>query len=373
MSFSSVIDSFHSFSIGDYCASVTNDTVDVILGRSSLSPYDFLALLSDTADSRLETTAQKAARLTKNHFGSTVILFTPMYISNYCDNSCPYCSFAKQHDIIRKHLSLQEIEEEAKKICAGGIRHLLLLTGEAPLKVSVPYLERVITLLRRFFSSISIEIYPLSGDDYARLIVAGADMLTIYQETYDETLYRRLHGKGPKKNYRFRLEAPERACENGIRGVTVGALFGLSDWRSDAFFTALHAAYLQKHYPSVEIAVSFPRLRPQAGSFTPSCYISDRQFVRMMTAMRLFLPTVGITISTRESSSFRTAVLPMGVTRMSAGVSTSVGGHSGCDSTPQFEIADTRDVPAICSDLLAAGYQPVMHDWSRALTENEER
>ena len=212
-----------------------------------------------------------------------------------------------------------------------------------------------------------MEIYPLSSAHYRRLITTGADMLTIYQETYNLSRYKELHPKGPKADFHFRLDAPERACNSGIRAVTVGALFGLYDWRFDVFFAALHAAYLQKHYPAVEVAISFPRLRPQSGTFVSPYFINDRQFVRMLTAVRCFLPTVGITLSTRESAAFRTAVLPLGITKMSAGVSTSVGGHSGNGSTPQFEIADTRDVPTIYDDLLAAGWQPVMHDWNSAL------
>ncbi|MBN1578876.1 MAG: 2-iminoacetate synthase ThiH [Chitinispirillaceae bacterium] len=368
MSFAEIIDSYCSFDIEGYCASVTPAAIDRIIDRSTLSERDFLALLSDAADERLEATAQKAAALTRLHFGSAIVLFTPMYISNYCDNICPYCSFAHHHDITRSHLSLPEIEQEAKRISAGGIRHILVLTGESPSKASVGYLEEAVRLLRNHFSSVAIEIYPLSQADYARLIAAGADMLTLYQETYDKPRYARLHPSGAKADYRFRLDAQERSCRAGMRAVTVGALYGLHDWRSDAFFAGLHAAYLQRRFPAVEIAASFPRLRPLAGDFSPSSPVGDRQFVRMMTALRCFLPTVGITISTRESAKFRMSLLPLGVTRISAGVSTSVGGHGSAGSTAQFEIADTRDVPSVKADLLAAGFQPVMHDWSRALT-----
>ncbi len=368
MSFYKVIDSYRSFDINGYCSSVTRAAIDRILAGSTLSERDFLALLSDAADERLEAMAQKAASLTRLHFGRAVVLFTPMYISNYCDNVCPYCSFAHHHDIVRSHLALQEIEEEAQRISANGIRHILVLTGEAPSKVPIGYLEDAIRVLRNHFSSVAIEIYPLSADNYARVISAGADMLTLYQETYNEPHYVYLHTTGPKADYRFRLDAPERACATGMRAVTVGALYGLYDWRSDAFFAALHAAYLQNKFPAVEVAVSFPRLRPLAGEFSTPHLVGDRQFVRMMTALRLFLPTAGITISTRESARFRMSVLPLGVTRMSAGVSTSVGGHGGNGSTAQFEIADTRDVLTVKADLLAAGFQPVMHDWSRALT-----
>jgi 2-iminoacetate synthase len=369
VSFAEIIDSYRSFDIKAYCASVSAESIDLVLSKQSINDLDFLALLSDAADCRLEAMARRSAKLTRRHFGSVIVLFTPMYISNYCDNVCPYCSFSHQRNIVRSHLSLPEIDQEAARISAGGIRHILVLTGESPSKVPVGYLEDAVRLLRRHFSSVAIEIYPLSQTDYARLVDAGADMLTIYQETYDEPRYARLHPAGPKADYRFRLDAPERACAAGMRAVTVGALYGLHEWRFDAFFAGLHAAYLQRRFPSVEVALSFPRLRPLAGDFPTPHPVSDRQFVRMLTALRLFLPTVGITLSTRESAKFRMSVLPLGVTRMSAGVSTSVGGHGSSGSTAQFEIADTRDVPTVRSDLLAAGFQPVMHDWSRALTQ----
>jgi 2-iminoacetate synthase len=370
VSFSDVFDQYGTFDIEAFSASVTTDMIDRILGKPHITIKDYCALLSDAADGRLEQMAQRAAQTTRNQFGSAIILFTPMYISNFCSNNCPYCSFAHHHDIVRTHLTLGEIEIEARRISETGIRHILVLTGEAPDKAPPDYIEEAVAVLRRYFSSVAIEIYPLSTEGYRRLVEAGADMLTLYQETYHRETYERLHKNGPKADYAFRIDAPERGCRAGMRAVTVGALFGLFDWRSDAFYTALHAEYLQKKYPSIEVGVSFPRLRPQAGSFTSTHFIDDRQFVKMLTALRIFLPSVGITLSTRESRQFRSAVLPLGVTRMSAGVSTSVGGHSGHDSTPQFEIADDRDVAAICTDLLAAGFQPVMHDWNFALTEN---
>ncbi|MBN1760897.1 MAG: radical SAM protein, partial [Chitinispirillaceae bacterium] len=251
MSFADHIISRQSIAVPVYCSGIEDRTIAKILSKSSLTEYDFLALLSDRADGFLEEIAQKAARRTRMHFGNTVTLFTPLYISNHCENVCPYCSFARHHDIVRSHLSLDEIAEEAQRISATGMRHILLLTGEAPSMVPVPYLEKVIRLLRDYFSSVAIEIYPLTTEEYRRLIDAGADALTLYQETYHRERYERLHRGGPKADYLFRLGAPERACESGIRSVTVGALYGLSDWRSDAFFAALHAHYLQQHYPEV--------------------------------------------------------------------------------------------------------------------------
>ncbi len=364
MSFYDLMQSCKDFDIEQFCAGITPEDVQSILAKDNLTEYDFLALLSDAADPFLEEIAQKAAVLTRKYFGKTVKIFTPLYISNYCQNKCAYCSFAKQHHINRRHLNLNEIRAEAEKISSSGIRHILLLTGEAPSLVTLQYIKDAVKILREYFSSVAIEIYPLTSEAYAELVEEGVDGLTIYQETYNQSLYKELHSGGPKENYRFRLEAPERASAQGIRAVTVGALFGLYNWRSEAFFTALHVSFLQKKFPSVELCLSFPRLRPLAGEFNTSHLVNDRQFVRMMVAARLFLPFAGITVSTRESENFRRAIIPMGVTKISAGVSTAVGGHIGDESTSQFEIADPRTLEQIKADLHRMGYQPVMHDWS---------
>jgi len=363
VSFYTIIETFTKHPITDYCESITGPQIESILSKDRLSEIDYYALLSEKATPYLEHMAQKAKMLTQRHFGNVVFIFTPLYVSNYCDNVCAYCSFARQYPVLRRHLSHDEIREEAEHISSQGIRHILILTGESRSKAPPEYLEECIRILSDYFSSISIEVYPLATDEYRKLILQGVDGLTIYQETYNETLYKRLHSGGPKGDYRFRLDTPERACKAGIRAVTVGALLGLHDFRSEAFLSGLHAAYLQKQYPSVEVSVSFPRLRPLQGDFQPDYEITDKQFVQMMTALRLFLPTAGITVSTRESQTFRNAIVPLGVTKMSAGVTTAVGGHSKDPSTTQFEIADNRSVEQVRSDLLSLGYQPVMHDW----------
>lgn len=367
MSFFDFMQSWNDFDIERYCSEVTSQKVKSILSKDNLTEFDFLSLLSDAADPFLEEIARKAAMQTYIHFGKTVKIFTPLYISNYCQNKCAYCSFASQHQINRRHLKLSEIREEAQKISQSGIRHILLLTGEAPSLVTLDYIRDAVLILREYFSSVSIEIYPMTSEEYSELILAGVDGLTIYQETYNQPLYAELHKGGPKADYRFRLETPERVSAQGIRAVTIGALFGLYDWRYEAFFTALHAAYIQKEYPSVELGVSFPRLRPQAGDYSSSFLVNDRQFVRMMVASRLFLPYATITVSTRESEKFRNAIIPLGVTKMSAGVSTAVGGHTGDASTSQFEIADERTLEQVKADLRRMGYQAVMHDWSGKL------
>jgi 2-iminoacetate synthase len=237
----------------------------------------------------------------------------------------------------------------------------------------VGYLEACTKVLRKYFPSVSIEVYAMTEEEYAQMVRSGVDGLTMFQETYDEELYAELHPKGPKRDFRFRLDAPERGCKAGMRVVNIGALLGLGDWHRDAVLTGLHAAYLMHKYPEVDIAVSLPRMRPHAGEYQPATIVGDRDMVQFMLALRLFLPRLGITISTRENAEFRENLLPLGVTRMSAGVSTAVGGHSNdAEEVGQFEISDSRDVDEMCKALRSRGYQPVFKDWEPIVDVNGE-
>lgn len=374
MSFYKIIEAYKTFDFEGFFRGVSERKIKSILAGGKLSDLDYLSLLSDAARSFLEPMAEKAEQITRRHFGRAITLFTPLYISNLCENTCPYCSFARQHTIARKRLTFEEIREESRRIAESGIRHILVLTGESRDAAGMAYLTGSIRIIKQAFSSVGIEIYPLTEEEYGRLVREGVDGLTIYQETYDEKAYRSMHGGGPKENFHFRLEAPDRAARQGVRGVTVGALMGLGEARREAFFTGLHARYLQEQFPSVEISVSFPRIRPLTGDFVPPFPVGDARFVQTIVATRIFLENAGITLSTRESEEFRTRVLPLGVTKMSAGVSTAVGAGSSEPSTAQFEIADKRTVGEIKTDLRARGFQPVMHDWnSRYLTGGDPR
>lgn len=347
-------------------ASVTEADVRRALAAHKPGPWDLLAMLSPAASPLLESMAEKGSRLTLQHFGRTIHLFTPLYLSNFCTNHCVYCGFNSNNRIPRSQLTLDQVEAEAKAISAMGLKNLLILTGDCRAKAGPGYLHDCVTILRKYFPSVSIEIYAMEEDEYRALVQDGVDGMTMFQETYDEALYPSLHPKGPKSDFRFRLDAPERCCKAGMRVVNIGALLGLSDWRKDAFLTGMHAAYLMDRYPETDIATSLPRMRPHAGEYQPATVVSDRDLVQVMLALRIFLPRLGITVSTREAPEFRENILPLGVTRMSAGVSTAVGGHADSDegdSVGQFEISDGRSVDEMCAVLRAHGYQPVFKDW----------
>ncbi|MFQ5951955.1 MAG: 2-iminoacetate synthase ThiH, partial [Candidatus Omnitrophota bacterium] len=278
-----------------------------------------------------------------------------------------YCGFNKDNETERKKLSLEEVEKEAVFIASSGLRHILVLTGESREESPVSYIKDCVSLLKKYFSSISIEIYPLHEGEYRELVEEGVDGLTIYQETYNKEIYEKVHPAGPKKDYRFRLDAPERALRAGMRTANIGVLLGLDDWRKDVFYMGLHAKNLQDKFTDAEISISVPRVRPQTGDYRPPYNVTDKNIVQIILALRIFLPRVGITLSTRESSQLRENLIPLGVTKMSAGSTTAVGGHTikyDKEGRPvQFEISDKRDVDQIKKMLVTRGYQPVLKDW----------
>jgi 2-iminoacetate synthase len=365
MSFYTTIEAYRAFDFDAFFQRVAADDVNRALNREKLDPLDFLALLSPAAMGFLEPMAQKAQRLTVQYFGRTIQLFIPLYIANHCANQCAYCGFSRANRIERRKLTLAEIEAEAVAIAATGMRHLLMLTGEAREATPMDYIEAAVRLLKKYFASVSIEMFPMREEEYRRLKEAGVDGLTLYQETYDREIYRAVHLAGPKTDYRFRLDATERGARAGFRAVNIGALIGLGEKRREAFFTGLHARYLEDRFLGTEIGVSLPRFNPAEGNFQPGDPAGDREFVQFLLALRLFLPRSGITVSTRERAAFRDRLMHLGATRFSAGSCTGVGGYARPErrDTPQFEISDTRNVAEVAQAIVAQGYQPVYKDW----------
>lgn len=335
------------------------------LGKENLSERDFLVLLSPAAEYFLEEMAQRAHRETVQYFGRTIRIYTPLYLSDFCDNTCVYCGFNRNNPFPRKRLSLEEVQREGEAISKKGFQDLLVLTGESRTFTPASYLAQACEILYQYFPALSVEVYPLKREEYEALHCAGVNGLTIYQETYNARLYDVLHPSGPKKNFRFRLEAPERGGEARLRWINIGVLLGLDNWRKDVFFLGLHARYLMERFPHCEIGVGIPRLRPHFGIPLSPQMVSDRNVVQIICALRLFLPRLGISLTTREEPEFRNNLIPLGITRMSAGSITSVGGHdtTNKDNIPQFEIADHRSLEELAEVIVARGYEPVTHDW----------
>lgn len=344
---------------------VTEDMVRRSYSKYILEPDDFLNLLSPCAKNYLEDMAQRAHNIRLRHFGRAVNIFTPLYISDFCTNQCRYCGFNAKNIQKRRHLSIEEVYLEAQFIASQGFKHILLLTGEAKNIASIEYIVEVVRKIKPLFSSIGIEIYSVSTEEYKLLVEAGVDSMTMFQETYDAKLYDWLHPVGPKKDYVFRLTAPERAAKAGMRFLGIGALLGLNNFISDAFATAMHAWWLQQKFQSIDISVSIPRICDHEGEFEVKHGLDDVELVQYVIALRLFLGSIGITCSSRESSFMRDHLIPLGVTRVSAGVSTAVGGRvtENWNNKGQFEINDHRSLREMVSDLSSIGYQAVMKDW----------
>lgn len=363
MGFKEILLNYQGFDFDAFLAGVKPEDILAVLTKAKLNHRDFLALLSPAAEPYLELIAERARRDTVRNFGKTMQLFTPMYIANYCVNQCVYCGFNHANRISRHKLDLAAIDAEGAAIAPTGLKHVLVLTGESQAHSPLTYILQAVQVLKKHFTSVSIEIYPLKEEEYREAVLAGVDGMTIFQEVYDEEVYGQLHLAGPKRNYLFRLDAPERACRAGLRNVNIGALLGLNDWRKEAFFTGIHADYLQHKYSDVEIAVSMPRMRPSAGGYPPRVVVSDKNLVQYIMAYRLFMPRSGITLSSRESRTLRDHLAHLGVTKMSGGVTTAVGGHTQHNDDAQFDISDNRSVEEMAKMLYAQGIQPVYKDW----------
>lgn len=350
----------------DYNAYTAQDVIRA-LNKENRGPEEFKALLSPAAEPFLEEMACLATLETRKHFGNSVYLFTPLYISNYCENYCIYCGFNCHNKIRRARLDEAQIEKELKAIAATGLEEILILTGESRAKSDVAYIGEACKLARKYFKMVGLEVYPMNSEDYAYLHQCGADYVTVFQETYNADKYETLHLAGHKRVFPYRLNAQERALKGGMRGVAFAALLGLDDFRKDAFATGMHAFLLQRKYPHAEISFSCPRLRPIVNNadINPKD-VHEKQLLQVMCAYRLFMPFAGMTISTRERAGFRDHVIGMAATKISAGVSTGIGSHaedSGEQGDDQFEIADGRNVEEIVEAIKARDLQPVMNDY----------
>ena len=353
----------------------------------------FAALISPAAD--LEELARRAHEVTLRHFGRTIRLFAPLYLSNECINVCRYCGFSRDNPILRVTLTPEQVEIEARYLWEQGFRHILLVAGEHPHFVSGNYLRDCVARLHPDWPSISLEVGPMETEDYRPIVAAGAEGLVVYQETYDRSVYSAMHKSGPKMDFDWRLETPERAYAAGFKRLGIGALLGLADWRIEALAVAAHVDYLLRNCWQAQVTVSIPRLRPAAGEFQPMVRVADRDLVQFVCALRLTYPEVGIVLSTRESAKLRDGLVPLGVTMMSAGSHTEPGGYTGqgreelhltkggrrvelslplIDSegehaTEQFQIADGRSPSEVADILSRMGYEPVWKDWEGALNE----
>jgi 2-iminoacetate synthase len=379
--------------------SASPQSVQESLAKSKLSLADFANLISPAAAGWLEPISARAQKLTQQRFGKVMRLFAPLYVSNECINNCKYCGFSRDNPILRVTLSLEEVRREAAALRAQGFRNILLVAGEHPKFVSQDYLAECTRAVQTEVPGVSLEVGPMEISDYKPIVAAGADGLVVYQETYDRLVYDAMHTAGPKKNFDWRLETPERAYAAGFRRLGIAALYGLADWRHEAISVAAHANYLLRHCWKAQVTISMPRLRPSAGEFQPLTHLADRELAQLVCAFRLLFPDVGIVLSTRETPRLRDGLMALGITMMSAGSHTEPGGYTGAgrdkihrtergrivdlaadasewtmtkeratNATVQFEISDSRSPQEVAELLRERGYEPVWKDWDTALT-----
>ena len=365
----SVMAQMNSYDYSEY----TSADVKAALEHSTCTIEDFKALLSPAAEPFLEEMAERARLETSKHFGNTVYLFTPLYIANYCENYCVYCGFNCYNHIKRMKLNMEQIEKEMQVIADSGMEEILILTGESRAMSDVKYIGEACKLARKYFRMVGLEIYPVNTDEYRYLHECGADYVTVFQETYDTEKYEQLHLLGHKRVWPYRFDAQERALRGGMRGVAFSALLGLSDFRKDALASALHVYFLQRKYPHAEMSLSCPRLRPIINNDKINPLdVHERQLCQVICAYRIFLPYVGITVSSRESAEFRNGIVKIAATKVSAGVSTGIGDHESkyegketneTQGDEQFEIDDNRSLDKMYKDIAQEGLQPVLNDY----------
>jgi len=395
MSFVAAFSSLRIQSLLEQSLHAEDDAVGRALRSSRATLQDFAALISPAGSHQLEALGLRSSLLTRQRFGKVIRLFAPLYLSNECINNCQYCGFSRDNPILRVTLSVEEVLRETRALKTQGFRNLLLVAGEHPKFVSSDYLRDCVAALHAEVPSISLEVGPMETEPYRPLVEAGAEGLVVYQETYDRATYAAMHTAGPKRDFDWRLETAERAYAAGFRRLGIGALFGLADWRFEALSLAAHAEYLLRHCWKAQLTVSLPRLRPCAGEFQPTHEMSDRELVQLLCALRIFLPDVGIVLSTREPARLRNGLIPLGVTMISAGSHTEPGGYTGAGrehlhrtergrivpltenasewaienrrATGQFDIADERSPEEVAATVAKLGLDPVWKDWDPAL------
>ncbi|KMQ66842.1 thiamine biosynthesis protein ThiH [Chryseobacterium angstadtii] len=366
-SFKDIFERYHWDEIKARLGEITHADVLASLHKKNKTLDDFLNLLSPAAAQELELMARMTRQLTQKRFGKTIQLYAPMYLSNECQNICTYCGFSLDNSVRRKTLSDTEVMVEASVLKSMGVNHVLLVSGEANKTVGTSYFLNAVRLLRPHFANISIEVQPLSEEEYLQLHQEGVYSVLVYQETYHQEVYKEYHPKGKKSNFHFRMDTPDRIGRAGIHKIGLGVLLGLEDWRVDSFFNALHIDYLQKHYWKSRFSVSFPRLRPAEGIIEPNFIMEDRDLLQLICAYRIWNEDLEISISTRENEKFRDHIISLGATSMSAASKTNPGGYAvDVESLEQFETSDERSMEEVKNSIRKAGYDPVMKDWDPA-------
>ncbi|MDF7824162.1 2-iminoacetate synthase ThiH [Pontiellaceae bacterium B12227] len=345
--------------------------IERAIGADAPNEKTMAALLSPRAAEFLEPMAQRAQAITKRHFGRTISLYTPLYLSNFCNGGCLYCGLAADRRAQRAVLNEAQLRHEMEAIKEMHLEELVLLTGERMPEADVPYLKECISIAAEYIHNVNIEVFPMPESEYRELAEAGCTGVTLYQETYDQDIYEKMHRWGDKRDFFSRLDAPDRALKGGFRAVGIGALLGLADPTYDMLCVYRHAKYLLKTYWQAGVSVSFPRIRPQMGGFQADYPVDEKMLAQYIFAMRICLPEIPLVLSTREPRRVRDGMAGLGISKMSVASKTTVGGYSDDseESTEQFEISDERNIPEFCEMLRTRGFEPVFKNWDATYRE----
>lgn len=313
------------------------------------------------------------ARKVKEHiYGRRIVMFAPLYMSDYCVNRCTYCGYNHDHCMTRRKLSQEELAAEVRVLESMGHKRLALETGEDPVNCPIDYVLESIKTIYSLKSGngeirrVNVNIAATTVENYRKLKDVGIGTYVLFQETYHKPTYLRVHPSGPKHNYEWHTEAHDRAMTGGIDDVGLGVLFGLYDWKYDTVGMLMHAEHLEAAMGVGPHTLSVPRIRSAAGVSAKDFphLVSDDDFKKIVAVLRLAVPYTGMLLSTREPQGYREEVIALGISQVSAGSCTGVGGyaHAGKlgfeDLTPQFEPEDHRSPLAVLKDLIRDGYIP---------------
>jgi len=345
-----------------------NEVLNKAMLLKGLTMEDASVLLNIEDDETLKRLFKAAKTVKEKIYGKRIVLFSPLYVSNYCTNNCLYCAFRLANkEMKRRKLTVDEVVQEAASIINMGHKRILLVAGEDMNQINLDYIEEVIRkiyelkIMKGEVRRININIAPLSVEDFKRLKTFNIGTFQSFQETYHSETYKIMHPSGLKANYEYRVETMDRAFQAGLDDIGVGVLYGLTDYRFEVLAQLAHAEYLDKTYGTGPHTISIPRIEPAAGSEIaehPPHAVSDKDFKKIVAVLRLAVPYTGIILTTRERADFRTQVLELGVSQMSAGSKTNPGGYHEEDSTEQFQVGDHRSLDEVIRELAETGYLP---------------
>jgi 2-iminoacetate synthase len=347
------------------------EILDKSLNKNRLEPEEVATLLNVEDPELLEEIFHAARTLKERIYGNRIVLFAPLYIGNDCVNDCVYCGFRTSNkEVYRKTLTFEELRNEVRALVSKGHKRLIVVYGEHP-RYSPEFIAETIRIIYETkvgngeIRRVNVNAAPQTVEGYKIIKEAGIGTFQIFQETYHQRTYKKLHPRGPKSNYAWRLYGLDRAMIAGIDDVGIGALFGLFNWKFEVMGLIYHTIHLEERFGVGPHTISFPRIEPAVGSeisYNPPHKVSDEDFKKLVAIIRLAVPYTGMILTAREPAELRREVLKMGVSQIDGGSSIGIGSYSQDDPEKvrksQFILGDNRSLEEVIQDLLKEGYIP---------------